>query len=61
MSYFEANKCFQENLKKIGDPENDPKMWNISNGLMILSDAIQHDLSLIRRDLQNISNDLKRR
>ena len=59
MSYFEANKCFQENLKIIGEPENDPKMWNLNNGLLTLSDAIQHDLSLIRRDIQNINDDLQ--
>ena len=57
MSYNEANKFFQENLDLIGDPENDPKMWNLNNGLLILSDAIQHDLSQIRRTLNKIRDD----
>jgi len=61
MSYNEANKFFQENLELIGNSDNDPKMWNLNNGLLILSDAIQHDLSQIRRALQNISGDLQRR
>ena len=59
MSYYDANKCFNENLQLTSEEDREKQIKNLNNGLLLLSDAVQHDLSQIRRALQYLNDELK--
>ena len=62
MSYLTARKCFQDNIHIINKPKTDEQtfIWNLSNGLTQLSDAISADLSALESQLSQISQSLER-
>jgi hypothetical protein len=59
-SYDMANKCFEENKRRLGVPDTDPEAWNLNTGLANLTGAIEGDLSEIKQLLRQIASALAR-
>ena len=57
MTYYGAKKCFQENVD-LCDPNADPIMWNLNNGLLQLASALSHDLEEIKTELKRVKRAL---
>ena len=55
MSYYDAEKCFEDNTGRI-DPSEDPVMYNINNGLNNLAKATRRDMEEIKNLLRAIYN-----
>lgn len=51
MSYDVARQAFEENKALIGDPANNPEMWNLCNGLRNLVSALQSDIAVLRHQV----------
>jgi hypothetical protein len=62
MSYQSARKNFAENIQLIGpQPMDDPLNWNLNNGLINLTNAIQQDLAEMNQRLKQVSAFLAQR
>lgn len=48
MAYYEAQRCFQENLQLLGEPDGDALVWNLNRGLYDLTAALEADLQKIQ-------------
>lgn len=53
MSYNEAQEMFDENVTLI-NPTEEPLLYNISNGLAVLTIAIRNDMNDIKNKLQQM-------
>jgi hypothetical protein len=60
MSYLGARGCFQDN-NNYASPDDQPILWNISNGLNELTQAVQTDLHAIQGQLHQIIQLLQQR
>ena len=54
MSYYQAKKCFDENVKLLGLPSQDRLMWNLNVGLTNLVFALEADLAEMERKIDQI-------
>ena len=59
MSYYQAKDCFNDNLQ-IGKPQDQGQqlMWNLSVGLLKLSEALESDVRQIQNQLDQIAQAL---
>lgn len=62
MSYFKAKQCLDENRGLIGQPNQheDMLIWNLSTGLINLTDAIEADMARLSAQLNQIAQALAR-
>lgn len=60
MSYISARHCFEDNTERL-DVHRDPVAWNLNNGLLNLSGAIEEDLQKIVSLLTDVVAALNRR
>ncbi len=51
-----AKDHFEQNLKVLTRPENDPAMWNLSNGLVQLATALEAEMEAIHLRLRNVES-----
>ncbi len=51
-----AKDHFEQNLKTLTRPENDPAIWNMSSGLAQLAAAIEEELEAIHVRLRNVES-----
>lgn len=56
MDYYTARKCFAENIQLFGNPQEAPEKFNLYNGLVNLAEAIEHDMSNIKDQIQYLHN-----
>ena len=60
MSYSAARQAFVENKDLIGTQAmDDPQLWNLNNGLLNLTLALQADLARIQQTLDQILRTLR--
>jgi len=60
MSYSAARQAFVENKDLIGTQAmDDPQLWNLNNGLLNLTLALQSDLNRIQQTLDQILRALR--
>ena len=52
MDYSTAKRCFKENLDLFGNPQNEPEKFNLYNGLVELTEAIECDMLEIKDQIQ---------
>jgi hypothetical protein len=57
MSYETAKKMFRDNRNRI-DPKTEAIMYNTNNGLELLTEAIEQDMSEIKFLLSDIQSSL---
>lgn len=60
MSYYQAKKCFKENVNVYIDSDKDPVMANLNTGLFQLAEALEQDLSQLEGTLSEIATLLQR-
>ena len=60
MSYYDAQRCFQENLQLLGDLDGDPLSWNLNQGLYDLTAALESDIQKIHTLLLLLTRDRPR-
>ena len=58
MTYYTAQKCFEENLRLIGEPMSNPLMYNLSTGLLNLTRQLQTDISQLQTDVHEVKRRL---
>ncbi len=61
MSYEWAKNCFSENINLFASPQISPERYNLYNGLINLTAAIEIDLGSIKDLLEQILWELKSR
>ena len=61
MTYEDAEQCFDENRRLIGNPttREDALIWNISTGLSHLTSALRSDLQQIEHLLHQVQQRLR--
>ena len=60
MTYSQAKKAFEDNRARLG-PKAHPEIWNLSAGLLRLTEAIEHDMAEIRERLGRIEQSQEHR
>jgi hypothetical protein len=55
MTYDLARKALAENLQLI-QPTQNPVMWNLSQGLLQLTEALEQDIRTIKRKLADMES-----
>lgn len=58
MTYFKARDCFEDNRNHL-NPQQNPALWNLSEGLVALSHALENDLRQIQQALRKIAQALE--
>lgn len=53
MKFKNATNCFQENKRLIA-PKDDPVVWNLANGLLNLTLALEEELASLRAEQRKL-------
>ena len=53
MSYYKPKQCFDEN-NQILNPQQNPAIWNLGNGMSTLADALEADMQQLHHQLAQI-------
>ena len=59
-----AVECFNENLKRIDDPQSDPEKYYLYQGLLNLATtlhSLQNDMRTLKRNLAQVQTIVKRK
>ena len=54
MTYEKARECFDENNTLIANPRENPLMWNLSAGLVALTQALQTDMLALQQQVRQL-------
>lgn len=60
MAYSDARKAFSEN-RTLMKPTANPVLWNISTGLLQLTEALEQDIREIKKRLADIESTVNSR
>ena len=59
MTYEKAKETFDENCQLIGESSKDPLTWNLSAGLIALTNAIQMNMYDLRNQIQRLEQQVQ--